>query len=323
MAPKSSFNILKYHSGIIETLDKYIEERKIPNIIFHGEYGSGKKTILSYFLNRIYEGVQKKEYIMNVNCAHNKGIQFIRNELKFFAKTHMNENNNNYIKSIILLNAEYLTVDAQSALRRSIELFSKNTRFFIVVENKEKLLKPIISRFCDIYISKPLIGTKQCHLSKLNGMYQPSAVYNTKNKNVKNLYIRIRELMEQVYKINIDLMEDHNNGTGETSVVDETNGMVENMGEEAKQEAIGELYKNFKMFEFIQSIYEKGIYATEFIDYIIQHEKDTQDQIYNIELKCYYDKIKTEYTNEKLLLFHILNKYVMRNVYDLENIDTL
>ena len=55
-------------------------------------------------------------------------------------------------KVIVLLNAHHLTVDAQSALRRCIELFSYNTRFFIVVENKQRLLNPILSRFCEIYV---------------------------------------------------------------------------------------------------------------------------------------------------------------------------
>ena len=48
-----------------------------------------------------------------------------------------------------LKHADKLTIDAQSALRRCIELFSHTTRFFIIVEDKNKLLKPIISRFCN------------------------------------------------------------------------------------------------------------------------------------------------------------------------------
>jgi len=51
-----------------------------------------------------------------------------------------------------LINADFLTIDAQSALRRCIELFSSNTRFFIIVEDKHKLLNPILSRFCEIYV---------------------------------------------------------------------------------------------------------------------------------------------------------------------------
>jgi DNA polymerase III delta prime subunit len=59
-------------------------------------------------------------------------------------------------------------MDAQSALRRCIELFSHNTRFFIIVEDKYKLLRPILSRFCEIYISEPEYKGKQINLYKYN-----------------------------------------------------------------------------------------------------------------------------------------------------------
>ena len=105
---------------------------------------------------------------MHVNCAHGKGIKFIRDELKFFAKTHINSNGGDIFKSIILLNADKLTIDAQSALRRCIELFSHTTRFFIIVEDKYKLLKPILSRFCEIYIPEPVHNGNAINLYKYN-----------------------------------------------------------------------------------------------------------------------------------------------------------
>jgi DNA polymerase III delta prime subunit len=105
---------------------------------------------------------------MYVNCSHGKGIKFIRDELKFFAKTHINSNGGNNFKSIILLNADKLTIDAQSALRRCIELFSHNTRFFILAENKYNLMRPILSRFCEIYIPEPIFNGKIINLYKYN-----------------------------------------------------------------------------------------------------------------------------------------------------------
>ena len=57
---------------------------------------------------------------MYVNCAHGKGIKFIREELKFFAKTHIHSNGGDTFKSIVLFNGDKLTMDAQSALRRCI-----------------------------------------------------------------------------------------------------------------------------------------------------------------------------------------------------------
>ena len=126
---------------------------RIPHIIFHGPSGSGKREILNWFIDKIYSQDKEfiKTYVMYVNCAHIKGIRFIRDELKFFAKINIQNNEGILFKSIVLYNADKLTVDAQSALRRCIEKFSHTTRFFIVIENKEKLLKPILSRFCNIF----------------------------------------------------------------------------------------------------------------------------------------------------------------------------
>jgi GTPase SAR1 family protein len=161
---------LPIHQNIKEKLQYFHNNHKIPNIIFNGPSGSGKSSIVNDFIGLIYEGNKEKikDFVMYVNCAHGKGIKFIRDELKFFAKTHINSNGGNTFKSIVLLNGDKLTMDAQSALRRCIELFSHNTRFFIIVEDKYKLLKPILSRFCEIYVPEPEYKGKIINLYKYN-----------------------------------------------------------------------------------------------------------------------------------------------------------
>ena len=162
--------MLQIHSEIKEKLNYFNKICKIPNIIFHGPSGSGKRTIVNDFIKNIYNNDKSiiKSLVCYVNCAHGKGIKFIREELKFFAKTHINSNGGDTFKSIILSNADNLTMDAQSALRRCIELFSHNTRFFIIVEDKYKLLKPILSRFCEIYIPEPIVNGLIVNLYKYN-----------------------------------------------------------------------------------------------------------------------------------------------------------
>lgn len=163
-------SLLNIHNNIKEKLSYFYSSHKIPNIIFHGPSGSGKRTLVNEFIHKIYDNDREKlkKFVMYVNCAHGKGIKFIRDELKFFAKTHINSNGGDIFKSIILLNADKLTIDAQSALRRCIELFSHNTRFFIIIEDKYNLLKPILSRFCEIYIPEPEYNNKNINLYKYN-----------------------------------------------------------------------------------------------------------------------------------------------------------
>lgn len=184
-------NIIKEREPIwtnIESkLDFFLKSGKIPNIIFHGSSGSGKRTILHNFLNKIYDGDREKlkSNIMMVNCSHGKGIKFIRDELKFFAKTNIRSNSGVIFKSIVLLNADSLTIDAQSALRRCIELFSNNTRFFIVVEKIQRLLNPILSRFCEIYIPENCFITENkigsLHQSHIEQLYQTESTTKEKH----------------------------------------------------------------------------------------------------------------------------------------------
>ena len=96
--------LLNIHQPIKEKLDYFISINKIPNIIFHGPSGSGKRTIVSEFIQKVYNNNREKlkSLIMYVNCAHGKGIKFIREELKFFAKTHIHSNGGDTFKSIIL-----------------------------------------------------------------------------------------------------------------------------------------------------------------------------------------------------------------------------
>ena len=148
--------------NIINKLDYFYRTNKIPHLIFHGESGSGKRYIVDEFIQKIYNKDRQKikQNVMIVNCAHGKGIKFIRDELKFFAKTNMRSDSGASFKTIVLINADFLTIDAQSALRRCIELFSHTTRFFIIVENKHKLLNPILSRFCELYVPEYVKDSK-------------------------------------------------------------------------------------------------------------------------------------------------------------------
>lgn len=86
--------MLEIHPAIRKQLDAFYESKKIPHLIFHGSSGTGKLTLVRDFIHRIYQGDKQKikANVMTVNCSHGKGIKFIRDELKFFAKTNIQTN---------------------------------------------------------------------------------------------------------------------------------------------------------------------------------------------------------------------------------------
>jgi len=222
-----------YHPTITEKLNFFLKTEKIPNIIFHGPSGSGKRTIVHKFVSDIYHNNKElmKTYVMHVNCAHGKGIKFIREDLKFFAKTHINVQGSGHFKTVILSNADNLTTDAQSALRRCIELFCHTTRFFIIVEDKYKLLKPILSRLCEIFVPEPMIDGKSTNLHKL-GIQKIFGTHTDKKKTtwLKNYlndsakiptdYLSLLDLVEKLYEkgySGLDVMHYIENASGMTS----------------------------------------------------------------------------------------------------------
>jgi len=275
-------NILPIHQSIKEKLDYFISIHKIPNIIFHGPSGSGKRTIVNEFIQKVY-GYNRdklKSFIMYVNCAHGKGIKFIREELKFFAKTHIQSNGGHTFKSIILLNADKLTMDAQSALRRCIELFSHNTRFFIIVEDKYTLLKPILSRFCEIYVPEPMIQGKIINLHK----YKLNETFNLKSTHTA----RLEYLKKDILK------------TFETPIKIEMEDML----------------------SFCKKLYEKSYSGMDILELLenkkFLENKVTNAKRY--ELLIAFNRVRKEFRNEKLLILFILNFLFLSSDVSLENI---
>lgn len=275
------------HQHIHQKLNYFLSTNKIPNIIFHGSTGSGKKTILYNFLDRIYSKTAKprsggednveeqrnimKSNILYVNCCHGKGIKFIREELKFFAKMNIHHTTGVRFKTIVLFNADYLTTDAQSALRRCIELFSHNTRFFIVVENMDKLLNPIVSRFCQIYVP-PCKTTGERTKSPL--------ILEEKGANYVKLFnYKSHKLIEHKHMLDTCLKPlICTNGGGEG--VDTT---------------------------LVEQLYDNGISALDILAYV---KDDAHPRFANeiTKIEFYFHKIKGVFRCEKLLMFHLLWK---------------
>jgi DNA polymerase III delta prime subunit len=267
---------LSIHKNIDDKLNYFHHSKKIPHIIFHGSSGSGKRTIVNNFLNKIYNNDKQnlKTNVMMVNCAHGKGIKFIREELKFFAKKNIHSNNGIIFKTIVLLNADCLTIDAQSALRRCIELFSYNTRFFIVVENKQKLLNPILSRFCEIYVPEHIQNGNivNLHTVAKNKYYQGD---------VNNNYINyITEQMAPIMQ------------TKKT--------------------------KHSDLIELVETWYDEGVSSIDLIQWIKSATSFNECEKANYCM-C-FDKIKSEFRNEKLLMFYLLDFIFLRSNKDIKNI---
>lgn len=117
-------------------LQNWIDKNDIPHLLLYGPAGSGKTTAAKLIINNI-----DCDYIY-INCSDENGIDTIREKVKSFASASSFKPQ----KIIIMDEADFLTINAQAALRNIIETFSLNSRFIFTCNYIERIIDPIQSR---------------------------------------------------------------------------------------------------------------------------------------------------------------------------------
>ena len=111
--------------------------------MFYGPPGTGKTSTILACARKLY-GKNFKAMVLELNASDDRGIAVVRNQITSFAGTRKLFDSG--VKLIILDEADALTKDAQAALRRVIEKFSKTTRFCLICNYVSKIIPAIQSR---------------------------------------------------------------------------------------------------------------------------------------------------------------------------------
>ncbi|ELZ30375.1 replication factor C small subunit [Halogeometricum pallidum JCM 14848] len=136
---------------IVDRLRSYIEQDDLPHLLFAGPAGVGKTTSATAIARAVY-GDDWRGNFLELNASDERGIDVVRDRIKNFARASFG----GYDYRIIFLDeADSLTSDAQSALRRTMEQFSDNTRFVLSCNYSSKIIDPIQSR-CAVFRFSPL-----------------------------------------------------------------------------------------------------------------------------------------------------------------------
>ena len=146
------------HEDIVSILTKLIDNDNLPHLLLYGPPGTGKTSTIVAAAKRMYGAKAYSSMALELNASDARGIDVVRNEIKEFAGTRQLFNKG--VKLVILDEADAMTNDAQFALRRVIEKYTRNARFCLICNYASKIIPALQSR-CTRFRFAPL-GPEQC-----------------------------------------------------------------------------------------------------------------------------------------------------------------
>ena len=138
-------------------VENYLNSDDLPHLLLYGKAGTGKTTLAKLLVNNI-----ECDYLY-INASDENNVETVRTKVKGFASTIGFKD----LKVIILDECDYITPNAQAALRNLMETFSKHCRFILTCNYVERIIDPIQSRCQSFQIIPPSRNEVAKHLHKI------------------------------------------------------------------------------------------------------------------------------------------------------------
>lgn len=178
-----------HQEEVVLTLINTLETGNLPHLLFYGPPGTGKTSTALAISHQLFGPELYKSRVLELNASDDRGINVVRTKIKDFAAVAVGSGVSGYpcppFKIIILDEADSMTEDAQNALRRTMETYSKVTRFCFICNYVSRIIEPLASR-CAKFRFKPLLdevlSSRIEHICQEEGLLLDSEALATLNR---------------------------------------------------------------------------------------------------------------------------------------------
>lgn len=130
-----------------ELITKFIKEGYIPHLLLNGHRGTGKTSLVSVIKNELE--IDDMDYLV-INASDENSVDTMRNKIKNFISTYSMSK----FKLVLLDEADWLTLNAQAALRHMMEEYADNARFILSCNRGHKIMPELKSRCLEILFKR-------------------------------------------------------------------------------------------------------------------------------------------------------------------------
>ena len=258
--PKNIDDIVLDHLNK-QILKNIIETSYFPNLLFYGPPGTGKTTTIINLINSYQNkiGVKNKDLIIHLNASDERGIDIIRNQINFFVNSKPLFNNGT--KFVILDEVDYMTKNAQQALRYLLQNYTSNVRFCLICNYISKIDEGLQNEFIRLRFNQL---PKEEIITFLNNI----SLYEGLNLSQKTLS-RIQKLYKSDIRSMINFIQSNQNLDNEfLNIID--NEVWDNLYTKILQKEKIENITNFINFISINYNIDKKNIIKDFLNYIIK-----------------------------------------------------
>jgi replication factor C subunit 3/5 len=278
---------------VLDPLNKKIFENIIntgyfPNLLFYGPPGTGKTTTIINLVNSYQEKLNQKnkELMIHLNASDERGIDIIRSQINNFvnSKTMFNQG----MKFVILDEVDYMTKNAQQALRYLLQNFSTSVRFCLICNYISRIDEGLQHEFLRLRFNQL---PEKSIIKFLNNI----SVSENLNLNEKSLYL-IQKLYKSDIRSMINFMQSNQNiKDNDIYIID--NSVWDNLFDKIKN---GEELSSLNLFiNHISNCYniDKKNIIKDFLNYIIRNKENLNipDYFNFVENIIHFDDCKNSY----------------------------